>query len=242
MLTIDAITKSFGGVHALRSCSMHIKPQSVTALIGPNGAGKTTLLDVVSGLVEPDEGRILFNATDITRFSAAQRSACGLSRTWQQVRLFQYLTIADHLRMAESGDDTKLWRNILSIPPLERRRYQSELERFGIDRPLETLVCDLSYGQRKLLQIAMAVLQPHTMLLLDEPIAGVNSVIQQRIEELLPQWKAQGETIVVIEHNMEFVQKLADHVVVMHQGTVLLEGPPSVALRDPRVLEAYLGE
>jgi len=229
MLEIKNITKRFGGVRALNKCSFAVPEGKITALVGPNGAGKTTLFDVISGLVKPDEGEVILGEREslvgLQPHEIAQR---GVARTWQQVRLFTYLTILDHLQLAESGEDTK-------------HSYAQVLEQFGIDKPLDTVVTELSYGQRKLLQLAMVYVRPHQLLLLDEPVAGVNAVVQQRIEALLMNWKKSTNTIVIVEHDIEFVRRLADYVVVMDQGRVLAEGEPEVALQDARVAEAYLG-
>ena len=158
------------------------------------------------------------------------------------VRLFKNLTIADHLAMAEGNDDTRFFRSLLPDTKSATEEYQSYIESFGIERPTETIVRDLSYGQRKLLQLAIALRKPHTLLLLDEPVAGVNAVIQQKIENLLMDLKKKGETIAIIEHDIEFVRKLADKVIVLDAGKVLLQGLPETVLRDKRVIEAYLGE
>ncbi len=254
MLGVKNITKKFGGVTALNRCTLEIGEKQITALVGPNGAGKTTLFDVISGLVEADSGAIQFDNQNLLGLSPQKVTQLGISRTWQQVRLFKNLSIEDHLKMAADDEDTKLLRNMLvSSKHLSTIRTSTSLElgtktlstyveHFGIDRPPSTVVSELSYGQRKLLQLAMIALQPHKIMLLDEPVAGVNKVIQEKIEKMLLHLKAMGETIVVIEHDMEFVKKLADHVIVMHEGKVLIEGRPDVALQDQRVLQAYLGE
>lgn len=241
MLEIRNITKKFGGVTALDKCSFKVPRNKITALVGPNGAGKTTLFDVISGLVEPDEGDILVDNQALTGQRPHKISQLGIARTWQQVRLFKYLTIEDHLRLAESNTDTKLVANLVQQPKVNTVRYQKIIEEFGIGRSLETVVTHLSYGQRKLLQLAMVTVKPRRLLLLDEPVAGVNAVVQQHIEKLLLSWKANRETIVVVEHDIEFVKRLADYVVVMNQGRVLAEGKPESALQDTRVAEAYLG-
>lgn len=224
MLHISHINKSFGGVKAVDDVTCIIERGKVTALIGPNGAGKTTLFDILSGLIPPDNGAIIFNDTDITRFETHERANLGMSRTFQHVRLFKYLTVLDHLVMTGS-------------PPYER-----VLHDFGIEKSLDTCVSDLSYGQRKLLQLAMAVQRPHCMLLLDEPVAGVNKVLQERIETVLLNLQQKGEAVLIIDHDMQFIRRLADRIIVMDAGKILMEGTPQEIFNDPRVLEAYLGE
>lgn len=228
MLQVNNLTKHFGGVKALNNCTFEIKPVQITALVGPNGAGKTTLFDIISGLVPADRGEITFENQLILKLPPHAVTQLGISRTWQQVRLFKYLTIKDHL--------------ILASPEADETELLAYMKHFGIDRPLNTIVSELSYGQRKLLQLAMVTFQPHKIMLLDEPVAGVSQVIQEKIEQMLLHLKAKGETIVVIEHDMEFVKKLAEHVIVLDAGRVLTQGRPDVVLQDKRVLEAYLGE
>lgn len=241
MLEIKNISKHFGGVTALNQCSFTVPRNKITALVGPNGAGKTTLFDVISGLEKPDEGEILIDNQPLIGQRPHQIAQIGFARTWQQVRLFKYLTILNHLQLAESNENTKLFRNLIATPKTDASKYKRILNQFGIDKPLDTVVSDLSYGQRKLLQLAMVLVKPHRLLLLDEPVAGVNAVVQKHIEKLLIDWKEKNETIVIVEHDIEFVKRLADYVVVMDQGRVLAEGKPEDALQDKRVAEAYLG-
>lgn len=242
MLTIDNIKKSFGGIKALTGSNFVIQKNKITALIGPNGAGKTTLFDIICGLTKPDAGQIIFNNQNITRLAPYKIANLGISRTFQQVRLFKNLTIQDHLVMSKNNDDMKFFKNFFNFKKTNRTNYQGLLEEFGIKKDPETLVCDLSYGQRKLLQIAMALHKPHQLLMLDEPVAGVNSIIQNEIENLLLTLKAKGETILLIDHDMNFVKKLSDWVIALDAGQVIVEGTPSQVLNDERVLEAYLGE
>jgi len=241
MLEIKNISKRFGGVIALNGCTFTVPRNKITALIGPNGAGKTTLFDVVSGLIRPDDGQILLDGTQFVSQRPDAIARAGISRTWQQVRLFKYLTMLDHLVLAESNEDAKMFANLASQPRLKKDTYQNIIDRFGIDRPLDTVVTELSYGQRKLLQLAMALHRSHRLLLLDEPVAGVNQIIQEKIEKLLTDLKDKNETVVIIEHDIEFVRRLAHHIVVLDQGRVLAAGDPNVVLQDRRVIEAYLG-
>ncbi|PJE75909.1 ABC transporter ATP-binding protein [Candidatus Uhrbacteria bacterium CG10_big_fil_rev_8_21_14_0_10_48_11] len=248
MLHVENITKHFGGVVAVSGCSFHVKPGSVTALVGPNGAGKTTVLDMVSGLLPVDSGQVLLGERNLTNKQPYVIANAGLSRTFQQVRLFRNLTILDHLMMAKDNDDTRLLFNIWKRKKVEQDFFAAHLGRFKVTKPLSTVVADLSYGQRKLLQLAMATLKPHHLLLLDEPVAGVTALVQEEIETLLLEMRGKPtpgadaeETMLIVEHDMGFVRRLADQVMVMDAGRVLVSGTPEVVLSDPRVLEAYLG-
>lgn len=242
MLQVKHVKKAFGGVQAIKGSNFSIEEGKVTALIGPNGAGKTTLFDIIAGFTRPDKGTIHFRGGDITKRQPFQIANLGVSRTFQQVRLFQYLSILDHLMMTRGHEDTGMLRNMFRTTKPDRKYYKALIDKFGIERGLDTLVSELSYGQRKLLDLAMALEKQHTLLMLDEPVAGVNKVVQERIENILLEMKADGETILLIDHDMEFVRKLADHVIMIDAGVVLVEGSANDVLRDKRVLEAYLGE
>lgn len=242
MLRIQGITKSFGGIKALQGCSFEVPANHIKAIVGPNGAGKTTLFDVMTGLIPADSGEIVYDKFDLTRLKPHEIANLGINRTFQQVRLFRNLAILDHLVMAESNEDTGLLRNLFGNYESGIMNYGQYIKEFGIDKDLNTIVSDLSYGQRKLLQLAMAFLKPHKLLTLDEPVAGVNKVIVRKIEEILLKFKQQGETMVIIDHDMDFIRRLADKVVVMDEGKVLVEGVPQEVFKDKRVLEAYLGE
>lgn len=242
MLTIQNITKSFGGVQAIRGSNFSVQEGKITALIGPNGAGKTTLFNMITGFLRPDTGSISFLGKDITKLAPEKIARLGISRTFQQVRLFHYLTIRDHLRMVDDHDDCALIKNMFDWKKADDAPYEQLLEEFGIERGLDALVSELSYGQRKLLDIAMRLRMPHTLLLLDEPVAGVNSLVQDRIEQLLLKLKAKGESILLIDHDMQFIRNLADYVIALEHGVVIAEGEPDLVLQDKRVLSAYLGE
>src|SRR3989339_790902 len=245
MLEIQGIKKSFGGVEAIKGSNFIIEKNKITALIGPNGAGKTTLFDIIAGFTRPDEGRVLYEGEDITDKEPHIIANLGISRTFQQVRLFKNLTIGDHLSMVENNGDMNLIKNIFrkkKVKRVKQETYEQVLEDFGIKQTLETHINDLSFGQRKLLQIAMALQKPHKLLMLDEPVAGVNKVIQTEIENLLLKLKEKNETILLIDHDIELVHRLADHVIALDAGIVICEGAQNEVLKNPKVLEAYLGE
>lgn len=241
MLELIGITKRFGGVEALKEVSFKISVGKVTAIVGPNGAGKTTLFDVIGGLIRPDSGEVKFNGVAVTYKQPYQIARLGFSRTFQQVRLFKFLSIADHLIMAESGDDEKLIHNFVRHSKIDLDKYREICSTFGITKDPLTLVSDLSYGQRKLLNMAMAFNQPHKLLMLDEPVAGVNTVTQEKIENLLLRMKEKKETILLIDHDMEFVRRMADQIIFLDAGRVLCTGTPAEVLSNQIVAEAYLG-
>ncbi|MBI2990160.1 MAG: ABC transporter ATP-binding protein [Candidatus Magasanikbacteria bacterium] len=243
MLEVRDIKKSFGGIEALQGSVFTVEGGRTTAFIGPNGAGKTTLFDIISGFLKPDSGSVFFDHKDITALSPHERAKLGISRSFQQVRLFKYLSIFEHLRMVEDHEDSRLLKNICFKQNTDHTHaYEKILIDFGIERDPNTTVEELSYGQKKLLQILLALRMKHRLVLLDEPVAGVNKVIQDRIESLLLDLKKKGETILLIDHDMEFIRNLADHVIVLDAGVVLTQGKPNQVLTDKKVLEAYLGQ
>jgi ABC-type branched-subunit amino acid transport system ATPase component len=248
LLKINGVRKHFGGIVALNGCSLEVEKGKITALIGPNGSGKTTLFDVISQITDEDEGEITFEGSSISQyspFSAYKVANHGISRTFQDVRLFKHLSIKEHLLLAMNHDDMHLFRNILAGNK-ENVSSMKEVTRVlalvKLEKPLDTKASDLSYGQRKLLDLAMAIIKPHKLLMLDEPVAGVNPKIREIIKDVLRTLIKQGETILLIEHDMNFTMELADYVYVLDAGSCIAEGKPAVVRKNKRVLEAYLGE
>ncbi|MFH0740033.1 MAG: ABC transporter ATP-binding protein [bacterium] len=247
MLKCLQLVKSFGGVKAVQSCSFEVKPNLITALIGPNGAGKSTVFNLISGIVKPDEGKIIFNEIDITNKSPEAISNLGMSRLFQKSRLFNNLTVKENLLLAIDNEDTKFWRNFLgSIHPHTKQSYGvgvKEILKLVEMQDFENYTArDLSFGQKRLVELARAILNPHTFLMLDEPVAGVNPKLREVIANILLKLKQGGETLLLIEHDMHFTFSVADWVIVMQEGRVLVEGAPNDIKNNPKVLEAYLGE
>jgi ABC-type branched-subunit amino acid transport system ATPase component len=243
MLTATKLNKSFGGVQAVNNASFRAKTGLITALIGPNGAGKTTLFNLISGTMNADQGLLEFNGRDIANLSCEHRARLGMSRTFQLARPFRNLTIREHMLLAMDDKDDVFWRSIFAHDSLEADdRITKLLKRIGLDIDLDTPADSLSYGQGKLLGIAIALIHPHRILLMDEPVAGVNPVLREQISNLLLELRQRSETILIIEHDMEFVMSIADHVIVLDRGAVIAEGKPEEIQKNPAVLNAYLGE
>ncbi len=238
ILEAHEITKNFGGVRALNKCSLGIKKNKITALIGPNGSGKTTLFDVISRLIKPNSGFIKFKQERIDKFRPNKVAKMGISRTFQDPRLFKNLTIKDHFMMALSTNDESMFAKEKDV----EWKIKEIMNLIGLTKPLHTLGSDLSYGQRKLLDLGVALAKPHDLLMLDEPVAGVNPKLRKQIKKIIQNLNKKGETVFLIEHDMNFVMDLVDHIFVLDAGEVIASGKPKQIQNNKKVLDAYLGE
>jgi ABC-type branched-subunit amino acid transport system ATPase component len=248
LLEIHDVHRRFGGVKALDGVKLGVDPGRLTGLIGPNGAGKTTLFNVVSGLVRADAGRIVFDGADITRWKPERITARGLIRTFQIARGFPRLTVFDHLMIygpAQPGE--ALWRASVGGEPLWRRERALAEQAWAIARRLnlaaviDNPVTQISGGQKKLLEIGRALMASPKMILLDEPAAGVNPALAERIADHLRELVAEGITILLIEHDMALIERVCEHVIVMAEGRDLVAGRFDDLREDVRVQDAYLG-
>ena len=252
ILRVEGLKKFFGGVKAVDGCAFAVEKGKVTALIGPNGAGKTTVFNLVSGFLTQDSGTIEFFGKRIERMPAWKRARLGIARTFQQVRLFQNLTLEENLLVAAEEGDESLWKGVVygrgrkfsarTAGAIHESPVQEVLANVGIDRAPEALASELSFGQQKLLEFARANVFPHTLLMLDEPVAGVAPHLRSQFIGMIEGLRQRGATILLVEHDMEFVMRIADQVIVMDEGSVLTQGTPAEVRRHPQVLEAYLGE
>ena len=242
ILEIKDVHKNFGGIRALDGCSLKVGKGKITGIIGPNGSGKTTLFNVISRLIPLDSGKIRFDGSNITNGRAFDVARSGISRTFQEVRLFSNLTIRDHLEIAMSRTDENMLQSVIGKRINNLKLIKEILELVHLNKPLNTYATDLSYGQRKLLDLAIAVAKPHSLLMLDEPVAGVNPKLRKEIKSIIRNLNKKGETILVIEHDMNFVMDLVHHIFVMDAGKVIAEGKPRQIQNNKKVLDAYLGE
>ncbi len=231
-LRADRVTKSFGGVLALDGCSLTAPAGQITGLIGPNGSGKTTLFNVMTGYERIDAGQVYLGARRITGASPHRVFALGVGRTFQLTRIFPRLTVLENMLVpAQRGR-----------PARQHRERALELLAFtGIADHARELAGTLSYGQRKLLELAYILVADPAVVLLDEPAGGVNPSLIHHIADRISELNKAGQTFLIVEHNMEFVMGLCHQVTVLDSGTVVASGPPEVIRTDPRVLDAYLG-
>ena len=253
-LQVDHVTLRFGGLEALDDVSLTIAPGELVAIIGPNGAGKTSLLNCVSGLYQPQLGRIGFVARDgrehdLTRVKPHHRAALGIARSFQNLELFRHLSVLDNLMLGRhahmSGGvlSSGLYWGRQQKEEIRQRRVVEEIIDFlEIERIRDQAVSSLSYGLQKRVELGRALAMEPTLLLLDEPMAGMNTEEKQDLARfILEVHDGQGVGIVLIEHDMSVVMDIAERVVVLDFGQMLAEGPPERMRQDKRVISAYLG-
>ena len=239
LLEVDGLTKRFGGVTAVSDCSFAVPEGSVTALVGPNGSGKTTAFNLITGYMRADGGAVRFAGADVRRPNPVSLARRGLTRTFQQARIFPDLTLVENMVAAVQQPWRAAFRRAVRGHELDRAL--DLLQEFGLARLARDRAGTLSYGQKKLLEFATVLMGEPRLVLLDEPTAGVNPVLVEQIEERVRELNARGLTFLLVEHNMNLVMRLCDPVVVLDHGTKLAEGPPALVREDPRVLDAYLG-
>jgi ABC-type branched-subunit amino acid transport system ATPase component len=248
LLQVSELRKSYAGVHALDGVSFVVDAGSITGLIGPNGSGKSTAIDCISGFQKLDSGKVALAGNDITGQPAHMIARAGLMRTFQTVRIYERLSLRDNLAIASQQFDSATWideflrtRRYRAAVEASEMRARTLVELIGLERYYEAETGILSYGQKKLVALASALMPSPKIVVLDEPVAGVNPSRIREIEVALQQLNAAGETFLIVEHNVEFITNLCHRVIVLDQGLKLAEGSAAEIHTDPRVLEAYLG-
>jgi branched-chain amino acid transport system ATP-binding protein len=239
LLEVTDVTRRFGGVTAVDHCSLAIREGSLTGLIGPNGAGKTTMFNLIAGALRPDRGQIRLSGKRLDRLRPHQIARLGVSRTFQLTRELADLTVVENVVVHAPVRTLDLLRR--SISEAERARAMELLELVGLTRLADAPAGSLSYGQKKLLELAGALMPAPRLILLDEPAAGVNPALLDAIVGYIERVHRTGVTFLIVEHNMDLVMSLCDPIIVMAHGKVLAQGPRDQIQGDPRVLEAYLG-
>lgn len=248
ILSVEGLTKAFGGLKATSDVTFEVADRSITALIGPNGAGKTTVFNLVTNLFPPDAGRVTFLGQSLAGLSPRQIANRGLIRTFQSARVFPGMTVLEnamagrHRLMQHHGFAQALWSPGARAEEQDaRRRAEAMLDLVGLIRYRDAHAVDLPMGGQKLLEVVRALMSQPRLLCLDEPAAGLNDTETHELAALLRAVRESGIPVLVVEHNMALVMNVADHVVVLETGQVIASGPPAVVQADERVIEAYLG-
>ena len=248
MLRLDRVSKNYGGLPALSQVSFNAPQGQVTALIGPNGAGKSTLINCTTGVLQSSSGTVQFQQREITTLPAHQIARLGIARTFQNLKLFPRLTVLDNVLTGltcEGG--TSMLMAMLRLPYLRHRERQLKLramealDRFGLADKADWPARILAYGDKKRVELARATVGKPKLLLLDEPVAGLNAEETAEVGEQLKLLRSAGHTMLLVEHDMELVMEIADQVIVLDSGRCIATGSPDEVRRNPLVLEAYLG-
>jgi branched-chain amino acid transport system ATP-binding protein len=242
-LEVKDVRKSYGAIKAVDGVSLRVGPGEIVGVIGPNGSGKTTLFNSILGQIKPTTGRVEFCGEDITGMSPLELARRGIGRTFQTLQVFVKLSVRDNLIAAAQEFKGSLASRLFAAPDAGLGEHADQMiERFRLQHVARLPAGNLSYGQQKLIDIAMAFMPAPRLVLLDEPCAGVNPGLVDQLRELLVELnRTQGGSFVVIEHNMDFIMRLCPHVLCMVEGKVLAEGAPAAVQANRQVLDAYLG-
>jgi urea transport system ATP-binding protein len=241
VLYLDGISVSFDGFKALNNLSLTIDAGELRCVIGPNGAGKTTMMDVITGKTRPDAGRAVFGqSADLTRLSEAEIAHQGIGRKFQKPTIFERHTVFENLELAMKADKRVRRTLFAALSSEDRDRIAAMLRQIRFEAAADRVAGELSHGQKQWLEIGMLLMQEPKLLLLDEPVAGMSDEETERTAELFLSL-AGKHSLVVVEHDMAFIGKIARQVTVLHEGAVLAEGPLDQVQNDPRVVEVYLG-
>jgi branched-chain amino acid transport system ATP-binding protein len=247
IVVADGVRRQFGGLTAVDVDHLEVQRGVITALIGPNGAGKTTFFNLITGFDRPDDGEWSFDGSSLKGVPAYRVARMGMVRTFQLTKVLSKLTVLENMRVGATGQSgerllramfASLWRHQEAA---NTERADGLLGRFMLDKKREDFAGSLSGGQRKLLEMARALMADPELVMLDEPMAGVNPALKQSLLGHVKSLRDEGRTVLFVEHDMDMVRDISDWVVVMAQGKVIAEGPPDSVMRDQRVIDAYLG-
>ena len=248
LLRVEALSKEFGGVHAIEDLSFAINPGTIHSIIGPNGAGKTTLFNLITGLYRPSAGRVLLDEREIAGLKPSRLAALGISRTFQNLQIFFNMTAIENVMVgAHLHLDRRFLPSLFHAPALARadraltERCAELMDFVGIGDHVGAEAARMPYGALKRLEIARALAARPKLLLLDEPAAGLNPTEARAIDEVIQRVAASGVTVVLVEHDMKMVMGISDHVLVLDYGRKLAEGSPAEVRANPEVVAAYLG-
>lgn len=248
-LSIEHISVHFGGLVAIADMNFVVNEGEVVSLIGPNGAGKTTAFNIITGFLSPTKGEVRYRGTSLNHLKPHEVAALGLVRTFQRTSVFQSVNVFENVMIGlHRRGRSRLWDTLLALPreresEKELKSKASEILQFvGIERRSRELAGSLAYGDQRLLGVAMALAADPSMLLLDEPVSGMNATETARFMQLLNQLRKIGVTVLLVEHDMPMVMGVSDRIVVLNYGRIIAEGPPAAIQGNPEVIRAYLGQ
>ena len=248
LLRINNMSKRFGGIAAASEITFEVEKGSVTSLIGPNGAGKTTTINLIYGVYRPNKGTIIFGHNRIDGLRSYQIAAMGMARTFQNLQIFDNITVLENVMVgAHAKPGSEFLVSMLHIPPYRkeeemiREKAMEALEFFGLDKAADYSAGQLSFGEQKRLEMARAIVSEPQLILLDEPVAGLNRAESMEIARLIMKIRSKGTSVLLVEHDINVVMSISDKVVVLNYGTMIAEGSPKQVQTNEAVLSAYLG-